>query len=82
MISEPDKKSATATVEFENAEDVLAAQTRDLKEIDGQAIEVQVGTGTTVFVTNFPPTADEEFIRHLFQQVCFIHHHFTLENLD
>ena len=40
-----------------------------MKTFDGQSIEVQVGTGSTLFVTNFPPTADETYIREMFQKV-------------
>ena len=65
-------ETTTATIEFESKEDVLTAQTRDLKTFEGQTIEVQVGTGSTLFVTNFPPTADEEYIRSLFKQVSFV----------
>ena len=46
-----------------------------MKTFDGQSIEVQVGGGSTLFVTNFPPTADETYIREMFQKVwsldCF-----------
>lgn len=70
LIPENDDESLTATIEFESTEDVLAAQTKDMKYLGGQAIEVQVGTGTTIFVTNFPPTADESYIRDLFKEVC------------
>ncbi|KAI9849914.1 MAG: Splicing factor [Sclerophora amabilis] len=60
--------SLTATIEFEGKEDVLAAQTRDMKTFEGNTIEVQVGTGATLYVTNFPPTADEAYIRDLFSE--------------
>ena len=70
LVPEPEGDSMTATIEFESTEDVLAAQTKDMKVFDGSAIEVLLGTGTTVFVTNFPPTADESFIRALFEEVC------------
>lgn len=60
----------SATIEFETREDVLTAETRNLKSFDGNEIEIQVGTGTTVWVTNFPPAADEAYIRDLFKQVC------------
>jgi RNA recognition motif-containing protein len=69
LLKESDGASATATIEFESTEDVLAAQTKDMKEIMGRAIEIQVGAGTTVFVTNFPPTADEASIRDIFKDV-------------
>lgn len=62
--------TATAIIELETKEDALAAQTRDQKSWNGNIIEVQIGSGTTVFVANFPPTADEAFIRNLFNSVC------------
>ncbi|KAK9236525.1 hypothetical protein V1525DRAFT_433682 [Lipomyces kononenkoae] len=57
---------ATATIEFANAEDVLAAQTRDQKILDGRTITVRVGVDTTLWITNFPSAADEEYIRTIF----------------
>lgn len=69
IITERDGKSSTATVEFDAKEDVLAAQTRDGKYVEGRPIEVQIGTGSTLYVTNFPPSADEAFIRNLFKNV-------------
>lgn len=67
IVPEPEKKTATATIEFESLQDVLSAQTKDMKSIDGHAIEVQVGAGSTVYVTNFPPVADEDYISNLFK---------------
>ncbi|KAK9369295.1 hypothetical protein V1509DRAFT_482863 [Lipomyces kononenkoae] len=57
---------ATATIEFENAQDVLAAQTRDQKIFDGHTITVRVGVDTTLWITNFPSAADEDYIRTIF----------------
>ncbi|KAI5811627.1 hypothetical protein DFH27DRAFT_475100 [Peziza echinospora] len=68
VVAEPDGATATATIEFESKEDVLAAQTKDMKSIDGQAIEVTIGAGLTLYVTNFPPSADEEYIKELFKE--------------
>ncbi|KAF3212796.1 Splicing factor [Orbilia oligospora] len=65
---EADDDSATASIEFQNAADVLAAQTRDKKRLNGREITVQLGFNTTVYVTNFPPTADENWIRELFKE--------------
>lgn len=69
LLPEDDGSSATATIEFDSKEDVLSAQTRDMKTFDGNAIEVHVGTGSTLFVANYPPTADEAYIRDLFTKV-------------
>ena len=57
----------TATVEFESPEDVLTAQTKTMKTFGDNVIEVQIGTGTTLFVTNYPSTADETYMRSLFK---------------
>lgn len=59
-------KTATATIEFQSRDDALTAQTKDKKDFDGQDIEVQAGSGSTIFTTNFPSTADEDWIRDKF----------------
>lgn len=74
LLPESDGASATATIEFDSAEDVLTARTKDMKTFDGSAIEVHIGTGLTLFVTNFPPTADEQFIRERFNKVSDSHY--------
>jgi hypothetical protein len=69
LIPEDDGASATATIEFETKEDVLTAQTKDMKMFDGNPVEIQVGTGSTLYITNFPAIADEAYIRDLFGRV-------------
>jgi squamous cell carcinoma antigen recognized by T-cells 3 len=64
-----DHDFATAVVEFDSKEDAVTALTRDQKRIDGQTVDVEMGTGSTVYVTNFPPTADEAYIRNIFREV-------------
>lgn len=61
-----------AAIEFKTQEDALTAQTRTLKKYKGQAIEVDFGTETTLWVTNYPPTADEKYIRSIFENVSII----------
>ncbi|KAL8683806.1 MAG: hypothetical protein Q9186_000294 [Xanthomendoza sp. 1 TL-2023] len=58
--------TATATIEFQSRDDARTAQTKDKKDFDGREIEVQIGCGSTVWTTNFPPTADEHWIRGKF----------------
>ncbi|KAK1147318.1 Splicing factor [Aspergillus melleus] len=58
--------SEVAIIEFNSKDEAAVAQTRDQKSIDEHTIEVHVGSGSTLFVTNFPPTADEKYIRDLF----------------
>lgn len=61
--------SEVAIIEFNSKDEAVVAQTRDQKSIDEHTIDVQVGSGSTLFVTNFPPTADEKYIRDLFCEV-------------
>ncbi|KAL8674651.1 MAG: hypothetical protein Q9168_000959 [Polycauliona sp. 1 TL-2023] len=56
----------TATIEFQTRDEALAAETKDKKELDGQEIEVRLGSGSTVFATNFPPEADEIWMKEKF----------------
>ncbi|KAK6526313.1 Splicing factor [Orbilia ellipsospora] len=65
LVVGADNESATASIEFQNTDDVLAARTRDKKRLNGREITVEVGHNTTVYITNFPPTADEKWIREL-----------------
>ncbi len=69
LMPEADGRSATASIEFDSKEDALAAQTKDMKTLDDRAIEVQIGSGSTVYVCNFPPVADEAWIRKKFETV-------------
>ena len=73
LVLEADGQSTTATIEFESKEDVLTAQTKDMKTYDGNSIEIQVGSDSTLFVCNFPPTADESWIRNKFSGVCLLY---------
>ncbi|KAK5133507.1 hypothetical protein LTR08_007644 [Meristemomyces frigidus] len=59
--------TATATVEFESHEDVIAARTRNGKELNGNEINVQSGGQSTVYVANYPPEFDEAAICKLFE---------------
>ena len=69
----PDRNgdSASATIEFDSKEDVLTAQTKDMRSFDGRDIQVEVGSGTTLYVTNYPPTADEAWLRKRFEKVSY-----------
>jgi RNA recognition motif-containing protein len=58
-----------ATVEFETEREALFAQSRTSKPFKGHKIEIDLATGTTLWVANYPPTADEQYIRNLFKKV-------------
>ncbi|KAK6396470.1 hypothetical protein LTR65_009554 [Meristemomyces frigidus] len=58
--------TATATVEFQSHEDVLAAKTRNGKELNGNEVHVHGGSQNTLYVANYPPEYDEAAVRTLF----------------
>lgn len=72
MFPGEDVNAEVAMIEFETKEEALGALTRDQKLFDGNTIEVQLDAGSTLWVTNFPPTADEAYIRGLFGKVSYI----------
>lgn len=65
--------TATATVEFRSHQDALAALTKDQRLFRNQPIQISLGTGTTLYITNFPPQADEAWIRDLFKAVSLLY---------
>ncbi|KAK5115306.1 hypothetical protein LTR62_001506 [Meristemomyces frigidus] len=58
--------TASATVEFDSQEDVLAAKTRNGRELGGREVQIQSGTQNTLYVANYPAEYDEGTIRSLF----------------
>ena len=48
---------------------VPAALTKDKKRIPDQEIAVHLAWKSTLYVTNFPESADDKFIRDLFGKV-------------
>ena len=62
------QNGTSAIVEFEEKEAALFAQTRDHKDLDGSIVRIQAGSGSTIFVANFPPTADEAYIKNSFNK--------------
>lgn len=62
-----DGRTQTATIEFESPEDVLTASSRHGKTLDGNELDITSGSNCTLYVTNFPPEADEGYIRNLFK---------------
>lgn len=69
MFPGDDGNSEVAIIEFDSRDEAQAALTRDQKILDENTIEVQMSAGSTLYVTNFPPTADEKYIRELFDEV-------------
>jgi RNA recognition motif-containing protein len=65
--TEQDGLSSTALIEFRSNEDVLSALIRDGKYFADKQISVMPATGLTLYVTNYPPAADDAYIRNLFK---------------
>ena len=65
-----------AMVEFMERDSVPAALTKDKKRIHGQEIAVHLAWQSTLYVTNFPESADDGFIRTLFGKVSSVLSHF------
>ncbi|RMZ17473.1 hypothetical protein D0862_00826 [Hortaea werneckii] len=67
IVQDKGSDTASATVEFELQEDVLAAKTRNGREIrPGYEVRIQSGSQNTLYVANYPPEYDEQAIRKLF----------------
>jgi hypothetical protein len=58
-----------ATIEFADEKEALYAQTKSVKPFGGNDITIEFTTGTTLWVTNYPPEADKDYIRNLFSEV-------------
>jgi len=58
-----------ATVEFNARDSVPAALTKDKKRIHNHEISVHLAWESTLYVTNFPESADDAWVRKLFGQV-------------
>ncbi|KAF5338939.1 hypothetical protein D9611_008706 [Ephemerocybe angulata] len=55
-----------ALVEFYTRDSIPAALTKDKKRVHEQEIAVHLAWKSTLYVTNFPESADDAFIRNLF----------------
>ncbi|KAK4182957.1 hypothetical protein QBC35DRAFT_135364 [Podospora australis] len=64
---------AVALVEFRQADDARAALIRDGKYFGDRAVQVTSAIDCTLFVTNYPPDADDRFLRKLFKDCGEIH---------
>ncbi|PHH68410.1 hypothetical protein CDD80_7530 [Ophiocordyceps camponoti-rufipedis] len=67
LVQEKDGKSSTALIEFSTPEEAQSALLRDGKYFGQSQLSVQSGHDLTVYVANFPPVADDKYIRKLFK---------------
>jgi RNA recognition motif-containing protein len=58
----------SASVEFDTHQDALYAQTKAAKPFNGNSIEIEFSHDYTIWVANYPPTADEKYLRSLFEE--------------
>ncbi|KAF9013425.1 hypothetical protein BDQ17DRAFT_1386973 [Cyathus striatus] len=58
--------TVVATVEFFDRDDIPVALTKDKKRIRDQEISVHMAWKSTLYVTNFPESSDDTFMRNLF----------------
>jgi RNA recognition motif-containing protein len=64
---ELDKLSSSALIEFRSPEEAQSALLRNGKYFFDKQIKVTPGTGLTLFVTNYPPTANDTYLHELFK---------------
>ncbi|KAF5020190.1 hypothetical protein F66182_7795 [Fusarium sp. NRRL 66182] len=67
LVREEKTDSSTALIEFSSPEEAQSALLRDGKYFGQSQLTVKSGHDLTVYVANYPPTADQKYIRHLFE---------------
>ncbi|ODA83125.1 hypothetical protein RJ55_01634 [Drechmeria coniospora] len=67
FFREQDGQSSTAMIEFRSPDEAQSALLRSGKYFGQSQLSVQSGHDLTVYLTNFPPAADENYIRDLFK---------------
>lgn len=67
FVHEDDGQSTTALIEFSSADEAKSALLRDMKYFGESQIQVRPGDKLTIYVANYPPAADEKYIRALFE---------------
>lgn len=67
FVKDENRNSITALVEFSSSSEAESALLRDQKYFGDHQIQVGSGHDLTVYVTNYPPAADEQYIHALFQ---------------
>jgi RNA recognition motif-containing protein len=65
--------SAVALVEFKTPDEARSALLRDGKSFGENTVQVTSATDCTLYVTNYPPEADDAYIRKLFKGCGEIH---------
>ncbi|TWU71681.1 Splicing factor [Metarhizium rileyi] len=67
FVKEEANPSTTALIEFSSTEEAQSALLKNAKYFGESQISVQPGHDLTVYVANYPPAADDNFVRDLFK---------------
>lgn len=67
LVQDSSGQSSTALIEFKSLEDARSALLRDGKYLGQSQLIVQSGYDLTVYVANYPPVADQKYIRNIFR---------------
>ncbi|KAF4966150.1 hypothetical protein FSARC_6149 [Fusarium sarcochroum] len=67
LVREEKTGSSTALIEFSSPEEAQSALLRDGKYFGQSQLTVKSGHDLTVYVANYPPVADQKYIRDLFK---------------
>lgn len=67
FVREKDGQSTTALIEFRTPEEAQSALLRDGKFLGQAQIGVRSGHDLTVYVANYPPAADDKYVRDVFK---------------
>ncbi|TVY66969.1 putative RNA-binding protein [Fusarium oxysporum f. sp. cubense] len=67
LVREEKTDSSTALIEFKSPEEAQSALLRDGKYFGQSQLTVKLGNDLTVYVANYPPAADQKYIRDLFK---------------
>lgn len=67
LVPDEQAQTTTALIEFATHDEALSAQLRDGKYFGQSQLSVSSGHNLTVYIANYPPVADEKYIRDLFK---------------
>lgn len=67
LVKDDNGESTTALIEFRSVEEAQSALLRDGKYFGQSQLSVQSGHDLTVYVANYPPIADDKYMRDLFK---------------
>ncbi|KAF7553371.1 hypothetical protein G7046_g7116 [Stylonectria norvegica] len=67
MVRDGHGTASTALIEFSSPEEAQSALLRDGKYFGQSQLSVQSGYDLTVYIANYPPVADDKYLRELFK---------------